>query len=1541
MCSVAMKEVFRLGPETVCFKLESDTAETGNTATANAREVKLESTKRQQQQFKNDRTHDDHDVHTASEDIKLHVQMDEELARLAEVLRLPQDVLRLTDGSRTRQSHEQADPTGLSGAGVCLMCRIGLERGTLFGPFRASLRSVGSSENNNKRKKSISRNDAASPEQSISAELSCDIEVMVSGALSVLSLEDEAGAWLKCIRLRSETDEQNSTTLRESKKRQQDDSTAPENVTGCGTSTNASYPGANCLILYQEGEVCLTLTADVAPNEPLVAEFRVAFSDAPIKLETQPADVDVAYTQDLVDESHPSNGEDTDLKMQDAVNIKSSPASSPRAPRSPECVLRVTGDTAALAAVSMATAAPATGPVSSAGPVTVSTASKIEPLPPPSVGVAEKPAAFRCTNCGISFQNHRNLAAHTAYYCTQRFQKAHTPQDSIVAATSTSSTTTSDSPSPIVASSPNTRRQNGASEKSDCAIKNSVTAVSSVSPPLSTEMIVSCPESPALAHTAIGGNSQKRSLSPDSSGADERPVSKSPRLSTGSAGCAERVFACPHCTYTTDRKGSLTRHLRVHVLSPEDAVAPPIATPAAARYCADCDIQFSSFKTYTVHKQFYCNTRAVQKQQQQQQQQHQQQQQTSAVGVGSVPSPGLSASTSPAGVPTGLPSAPVTVGSGGPVLPQALCASASSGSKTPVGALPSASAMSAVNVLGAGAPMVGASQLANQPLFAAISTNPLVLVPCAFVPGSGLVPVQAGTTECAPILSPGGASGGTLSPRPASARDAEEIASESILPDRATTTTPRDSDQESVATATSSSADLKDALGGVASRKGGEVASATAPLDLSTTPKKENSRDDTNTLGSKRGTPVSQDIDLAADLSNSSANLKQALIRCSECGISFHKPESLAAHRKHYCVGRPHVKARNRKCSEVVPEEVARPSARECGTAPVLQTAQAVTQQQAVVLSSGQRSPSPQTASSGEGRLSASSTPATTATPCAPGTPQTQGQPSSILTSAPATAPQPVFQFYCIACGIKFTSLNNLQAHQTYYCPKRELLQANSVRVGVLSRPVAELECPRCRLAFPGEEPLRSHACSARKCPYCDVYCASHSAAQRHLATHAGIKAFKCTLCGYKGHTLRGMRTHVRVHVDKGALVHEEKFIVCVGENGEPIPPPPSGANIVHFLAAKSPALDSSGDSTMKGERSERSGSISKVEREDQASRDAREDAVAAATAAVSASATLVNALTLGPVASITGPVVGLGSSTSSGSSRPSSAESREPAGGGSSRTAENREARQGGPGSPSPRDSVRTEVANKEALSSSAGCQPVSQSSGPDSPAKPEMHHWCNFCGYSSSYKGNVVRHIKLIHRDVLANGLAPGQMGSVAGQPASVSSLPSAVLATNFSGLPAQAALAAAAAAQLSAAQLSAMNELLSLRNNNELVKRLRSTDSDDENASASNGDSGLKESTSRVDSPVVTLEASASCIRAREKTSPVIDSGEAGNSDRRCDECDISFNYASSYLAHKKFYCKAASSDNVDSPSGDASRSETPVAQGPSAPCQTASV
>lgn len=35
------------------------------------------------------------------------------------------------------------------------------------------------------------------------------------------------------------------------------------------------------------------------------------------------------------------------------------------------------------------------------------------------------------------------------------------------------------------------------------------------------------------------------------------------------------------------------------------------------------------------------------------------------------------------------------------------------------------------------------------------------------------------------------------------------------------------------------------------------------------------------------------------------------------------------------------------------------------------------------------------------------------------------------------------------------------------------------------------------------------------------------------METHTGVKAYRCTICRYKGNTLRGMRTHIRMHFDK------------------------------------------------------------------------------------------------------------------------------------------------------------------------------------------------------------------------------------------------------------------------------------------------------------------------------------------------------------------------------------------------------------------------
>lgn len=35
------------------------------------------------------------------------------------------------------------------------------------------------------------------------------------------------------------------------------------------------------------------------------------------------------------------------------------------------------------------------------------------------------------------------------------------------------------------------------------------------------------------------------------------------------------------------------------------------------------------------------------------------------------------------------------------------------------------------------------------------------------------------------------------------------------------------------------------------------------------------------------------------------------------------------------------------------------------------------------------------------------------------------------------------------------------------------------------------------------------------------------------MDAHQGVKAFRCTICRYKGNTLRGMRTHIKMHFEK------------------------------------------------------------------------------------------------------------------------------------------------------------------------------------------------------------------------------------------------------------------------------------------------------------------------------------------------------------------------------------------------------------------------
>lgn len=120
----------------------------------------------------------------------------------------------------------------------------------------------------------------------------------------------------------------------------------------------------------------------------------------------------------------------------------------------------------------------------------------------------------------------------------------------------------------------------------------------------------------------------------ESEAEDIKPVMESMRSEDASGGESStsepapksvrsgKQYRCPHCSYSADKKVSLNRHMRMHSSSPASqsgSINTP-DTPAEAaltslhlvdRYCQDCDIRFSSLKTFRAHKLHYCSTRHV------------------------------------------------------------------------------------------------------------------------------------------------------------------------------------------------------------------------------------------------------------------------------------------------------------------------------------------------------------------------------------------------------------------------------------------------------------------------------------------------------------------------------------------------------------------------------------------------------------------------------------------------------------------------------------------------------------------------------------------------------------------------------------------------------------------------------------------------------------------------------------------------------------------------------------------------------------------
>ncbi|XP_056630448.1 zinc finger protein ush isoform X1 [Diorhabda sublineata] len=524
-----------------------------------------------------------------------------------------------------------------------------------------------------------------------------------------------------------------------------------------------------------------------------------------------------------------------------------------------------------------------------------------------------------------------------------------------------------------------------------------------------------------------------------------------------------KQYTCTHCSYSADKKVSLNRHMRMHTVSPSPSPLNIVTTPNGEssgvsntdRYCAECDIKFSSQKTYRAHKMHYCNSRHTIK-------------------------PSTTATTTT----------------------KASSSTSGSSPTSPVDSRPCRSP----------------SSPSSQQPFLALPTNPIIIVPYSLFRSASVFPalsVPSGLpnpdTPC--FLLPNG----TLQPMTsalANQQQSTDAKSKDPPVKELPSSAPLDlsirksPDNNDLIVDFSEEQDRITPIQSVSPEKSKSIQSSqnsppTTPVsrcDSSPSPKvkddasrsgspkrlrsvlkptqeKSRTSPETNNFQSFEGNPSLHPLLMRGSLQLLAPDVqmrleppvmpqvlvKQGVSKCKDCNIVFCKLENYVVHKKHYC------SARNQDEN----------SSKFSGSPPV--------------------------------------------------------SPGSLEATSPAGQYQ---QLICLACGIKFTSLDNLNAHQAYYCLKRGEVEIR--------------KCGKCKgLAEPGHQCIPHGVnLSGWKCPCCDVISPTASAAQRHMESHTGVKAYRCTICRYKGNTLRGMRTHIRMHFDKRSSdLQEEKYISYILED--------------------------------------------------------------------------------------------------------------------------------------------------------------------------------------------------------------------------------------------------------------------------------------------------------------------------------------------------------------------------------------------------------
>ncbi|CAH1778631.1 unnamed protein product [Owenia fusiformis] len=639
---------------------------------------------------------------------------------------------------------------------------------------------------------------------------------------------------------------------------------------------------------------------------------------------------------------------------------------------------------------------------------------------------------FCCMNCGVKFSNPSTLEAHATFYCTKRHLVAPSIERNSI--------------------SP----ESGMSEsKSEDGLNYPTKAIS-----------------PSLNQDSVDQSDNSIRENGDQEFDDAKSI---------------KAFKCNECTYSADKRTSLNRHMRIH--GANDDKSEPKAKPLskdelAEMRCNNCNIQFTSKKTFWGHKEYYCQLR------------HRKPDHLSPTQA---KTPSSESSISPP-----------------PTASNHLQQMAAVMSSHNAPGYPNVTALSASQVV---TPEQIASIQSQSSQMTVVVATPVVS------PDGSTSIVNVPTVIMQPVIAP--------LPNMVKAHQ-KESASSSKCPaeqplDLSVKKEPQSPPQERISVKSPSINSPRKPVPGYEQ-----------PHDLSTKSGPSSPRS-LSTPGSAPVTPVSPSAghnwptpgvglkekttqrpsshSVASMLSpGSGGSLSppstpgsqapiQGISKCMDCNIVFYKHENYVIHKEHYCSGR----------------RVRRP----------------VIQQQMIY---DQNDVEPK-------RIKLDHPPPDDST--------SREKPISPKENSPLQAVPPKFlQFYCVPCKIKFSSPDTLKAHQQYYCPyagiPAEIPTAQEVKANMREdspdEPGPEYGCMQCGNIYPSSRLLKAHHCAILDvqlvaCPHCDYVAQSDQRLIEHLKAHSPSKAYKCTICGYRGNTVRGMRMHGKMHIDAGEQFTDENMI--------------------------------------------------------------------------------------------------------------------------------------------------------------------------------------------------------------------------------------------------------------------------------------------------------------------------------------------------------------------------------------------------------------